>query len=482
MATALRRRHRPGEAMVIAGMLAVAGTAVLWGDPAAAQRVLPQSRDQAVLSYAPVVERAAPAVVNVFSRRARPQGRRGLFDDPFFRRFLGGPFPRGPSQRPAEPSLGSGVIVRPEGLIVTNFHVIEDADEIRVVLADRRAFDATVVLRDKKTDLAVLRIDADGEVLPSLPLADSDTVAVGDLVLAIGNPFGVGQTVTSGIVSGLARTTVGISDFNFFIQTDAAINPGNSGGALVGMDGRLIGVNTAIYSRDGGSSGIGFAVPTNMVRTVIDAAETGGQVRRPWIGITTQPVTQDIASSVGLRRPTGVLIKALHPDGPAAKAGLRPGDVVLSVNDRVVDDPEAMRFRLATEPIGSQVPLQVLRRGRTRTVAVVLIAPPEQPPRNLTEVRGRNPFAGSRVGNLSPAFAEELGVDSSLTGVIITGLSRRGVAAQLGLRPGDILLSVNGRPVGRVRDLDAILSGASARTWEIKVRRDGRTVSFRARL
>jgi len=448
---------------------------------AAAQRQVPQSQAQVQLSFAPVVQQAAPAVVNIFAKKVVEQrARGGLFNDPFFRRFFGDNFMPNLPRRRVENSLGSGVIVQSDGLIVTNHHVIDKADEIQVVLNDRREFDATLVLTDERTDLAILRVDPRGERLPSLSLADSDGVQVGDIVLAIGNPFGVGQTVTSGIVSGLARTTVGISDFNFFIQTDAAINPGNSGGALVGMDGRLIGVNTAIYSRDGGSSGIGFAVPTNMVRTVINAALSDGTIRRPWIGVSAQPVTQDIAQSLGLRRPTGVIVKAVHPSGPAADAGLRQGDVLLTLDGKEVTDPEALRFRLATEQVGTRVRVGIVRNGRQQSVPVTLESPPEVPPRNLTIVRGRSPFAGSKIGNLSPAFAEELGIDSTLNGVIIVEVARNGPAARRGMRPGDIVQSVNGRSVRTVRELERAVSDAD-RTWEIRLRRGDETVNIRAR-
>ncbi|MGB0627594.1 MAG: trypsin-like peptidase domain-containing protein, partial [Alphaproteobacteria bacterium] len=292
--------------------------------PAAAQRAVPDDREQVMLSFAPLVRAASPAVVNVFTRKAvRSRGPASpLFNDPFFRRFFGDSLgPAQPRQR-FENSLGSGVIVRPDGLIVTNFHVIEGADSITVVLSDRRELEATILREDERTDLAILKIDAGDEVLPHIALSDSDELEVGDLVLAIGNPFGVGKTVTSGIVSGLARTQVGISDFNFFIQTDAAINPGNSGGALLRMDGTLAGINTAIFSRSGGSQGIGFAIPSNMVRTVIDGAAAGKALRRAWLGAAFDTVTADIAEAIGLARPEGVILSEIHPRGPAARAGL----------------------------------------------------------------------------------------------------------------------------------------------------------------
>ena len=273
--------------------------------PALAQNRLPQSREEIRLSYAPLVRKVAPAVVNIYTKRVVRQRQSIFANDPFFRRFFGKEF--GVPQNRVQNSLGSGVIVRPEGIIVTNQHVIDEADQITVVLSDRREMEASLILSDEKTDLAILRVDTKGEPLPFLKVSDSDELEVGDLVLAIGNPFGVGQSVTSGIVSALARTAEGISDFNFFIQTDAAINPGNSGGALITMDGRLVGINTAIYSRSGGSVGIGFAIPSNMVATVVDAAENGAKVVRPWIGATFQDMSSDLAGSFGLGRPTGVM-------------------------------------------------------------------------------------------------------------------------------------------------------------------------------
>ena len=285
------------------------------------QRVVPESQVAIKQSFAPVVKRAAPAVVNVYVRHRVEQMVSPFSDDPFFSRLFGENF--GIPRERIQNSLGSGVLVSPEGVVVTNNHVIQGSGEaeITVALADGREFPAKLIIKDEQTDLAVLRLDAKGVQFPSIEFNDSDSLEVGDLVLAIGDPFGVGQTVTSGIVSALARTQVGISDYQFFIQTDAAINPGNSGGALVDMDGRLVGINTAIFSKSGGSLGIGFAIPSNMVRLVVEAALKGGKVQRPWLGASLQPVTSDIADSLGLDRPSGALVKDLHPNGPAVRAG-----------------------------------------------------------------------------------------------------------------------------------------------------------------
>src|SRR6516225_7005066 len=278
------------------------------------ERRVPSSANELRLSYAPVVRRAAPAVVNVYAAKTVAV-RNPLFDDPIFRRFFGGPGAPGGSGDQVQRSLGSGVLVDAEGLVVTNNHVIEGADQVRVSLADKREFEAEMVLKDARSDLAVLRIKAQNERFPALEFADSDALEVGDVVLAIGNPFAVGQTVTHGIVSALARTEVGITDYQFFIQTDAAINPGNSCGALVDLSGRLVGVNTAIFSRSGGSQGIGFAIPANMVKVVVASARSGGSmVKRPWLGARLQAVTPEIAEGLGLKRPSG------------ARAGLKTSD------------------------------------------------------------------------------------------------------------------------------------------------------------
>jgi serine protease Do len=437
--------------------------------PAPAPRALPQNREQVQLSFAPVVRKAAPAVVNVFSRRlVRTQNL--LANDPFFGQLFRNLVPSEQIQN----SLGSGVIVAADGLIVTNHHVIKDSDEIRVVLADRREFDAALVRSDEKTDLAVLKINAGADVLPFLELRDSDELEVGDLVLAIGNPFGVGQTVTSGIVSALARTTGGITDYRFFIQTDAAINPGNSGGALVTLDGKLAGVNTAIFSRSGGSIGIGFAIPSNMVRTVIQGGASGGRIVRPWLGASGQSVTAEIAGSLGLARPQGVLLNDVYAGGPAERAGLRVGDIVTQVDGHEVDDAEALRFRIATLPLGRTATIAALRQGRDRQFAVALIAPPETPPRDLTQLRGNSPFAGATVANLSPALADELNIDGQLRGVIVLDIRQGSPANRLRLSRGDIVLKVNERDVTTVKQLEGLI-GERSGAWRISVKR-GREV------
>ncbi|MEE2996976.1 MAG: Do family serine endopeptidase [Pseudomonadota bacterium] len=466
---------------ILSTFLCVSGlvVAVSWG-VLAQTKVVPATRGDTTLSFAPLVKTAAPAVVNIYTRRViRARDETPLFSDPFFRRFFGDKFRfGGKAQKRVQNSLGSGVIVTDDGLIVTNYHVIEKADEITVVLSDRREYDADVVIRDERTDLAILRIKIGAERLPFLRLKDSDTLEVGDLVLAIGNPFGVGQTVTSGIVSALARTAQGVSDFGFFIQTDAAINPGNSGGALVSLDGGLVGINTAIYSRGGGSNGIGFAIPTNMVATVIGGAMKGGTIVRPWIGATGQTVDADIARSIGLTKPAGVLVNSVHPRGPAAAAGLKVGDVIISIGGKGVPDANSLRFRIATLSVGRETLIGGLRNGKAFERRIFLIAAPEDPPRNLSLITGNNPYAGSEVANLSPAVAEELSLDSEATGVIVIRLKRGSPADRIGLEPGDILMRLNGREIGSVKTLKNFLMQDYS-TWQMEINRSGRLLQIR---
>jgi len=423
------------------------------------------------LSFAPVVRQVAPAVVNVYAAKV-VQNRNPLFDDPIFRRFFGIPGEGTQVQR----SLGSGVIVDPAGLVVTNVHVIEGADDIKVALADKREFEADVVLKDKRSDLAVMRLRDSRERFPALELANSDALQVGDIVLAIGNPFGVGQTVTHGIVSAVARTQVGITDYQFFIQTDAAINPGNSGGALVDLSGKLVGINTAIFSRSGGSQGIGFAIPSNMVRVVVASARTGSHaVRRPWLGAKLQAVTPDIADSMGLKRPAGALVASVVRDGPAAEAGLRPGDVIISIDSQDVEDPNAFEYRFATKPIGSVARLGVLRAGRELSVTVALRAAPDVAREEVT-ITGRSPLSGATVANLSPALADELQLDQADAGVVILDVAEGSYAGNLGFRRGDIVVALNGRNIASTREL-ARLAEQRTRTWRITIRRGGQQIS-----
>jgi Do/DeqQ family serine protease len=419
-------------------------------------------------SFAPVVRRAAPAVVNISAKRVVRQQ-----VDPFWQMFgMGVPPNR------VEGSLGSGVIVRSDGIIITNNHVIQGGQEITVALSDRREFPARVLLVDARGDLAVLKIDAGTERLPVMPIDDSDEAQVGDLVLAIGDPFGVGQTVTNGIISALNRAAdpQGGTPMTY-IQTDAAINPGNSGGALVDMDGDLIGVNSFIVSRSGGSAGVGFAIPAAMVRRVVEAAAGGGQVLvRSWLGARTQPVTPEIARSVGLSSPQGALVADIWPGGPADRAGLKSGDIILTVNGRPAADPAAVSFAVGAARPGESLALSVRRNEQVIKASLRPEPPPAKPARDEWFVDGRNPFQGATVVNVSPAVAEELGVDAfSSRGVMVINISR-GFAMNAGLRPGDVVRRVNGREIGTVADLRGALSVPSG-NWAVTILRGDREIT-----
>src|SRR3954453_9693105 len=394
-------------------------------------RRVPSSPGEVRLSYAPVVQRAAPAVVNVYAARAVATTRNPFLDDPIFRRFFGVPDGGAPSEQ-LQRSLGSGVIVDGGGLVVTNNHVIEGATEVKVSLADKREFEADIVLKDSRSDLAVLRLKAQSERFPAIDFADSDALQVGDLVLAIGNPFAVGQTVTHGIVSAVARTQIGITDYQFFIQTDAAINPGNSGGALVDMTGKLVGINTAIFSRSGGSQGIGFAIPANMVKVVVASAKNGGTtVRRPWLGAKLQAVTPEIAESMGLKRPTGALVASVAQGSAAARGGLRTGDLIISIDGQAVDDSNAFDYRFATKALGGTARLGVVRNGRETTVNVTLETAPETMHDELV-IGARSPFTGVKVSSISPALADELRLDPSAEGVVVLDITNGSPAQTFG--------------------------------------------------
>ena len=461
-----------------AALAAILALLALCVPAAAQQRAVPESAVAMKQSFAPVVKRAAPAVVNVYVRHRVEQMVSPFFDDPFFGRLFGERL--GVPRERIQNSLGSGVLVSPEGVVVTNNHVIQGSGdtEITVALTDGREFPAKVILKDEQTDLAVLRLDGGGVRFSSIEFSDSDSLEVGDLVLAIGDPFGVGQTVTSGIVSALARTQVGISDYQFFIQTDAAINPGNSGGALVDMNGRLVGINTAIFSKSGGSHGIGFAIPSNMVRLVVQSALKGGKVQRPWLGAALQTVTPDIAESLGLATPSGALVAKVHAKGPAAKAGLKAGDVVVSVDDKPVQNPQAFQYRFVTKGIGGAAELGVLRKGQQVKTSITLIAPVEDPPRDARDLQGRHPLTGCTVANISPAVAAEVGIDDDMRdGVVVLDVKDKTPAARLGVKRGDIVVGVNNEKVKSVGQLVAALDAADG-GWRLQVERAGRVFNL----
>src|SRR6266702_25976 len=393
---------------VLPALAILAAIVVALTGPAAAQERRVPTGAEIKLSFAPIVQRVAPAVVNVYAAKV-VENRNPLFDDPLFRRFFGSP-------------------------------------------------------------------DMPRERFPAIELGNSDELQVGDVVLAIGDPFGVGQTVTHGIVSALARTQVGITDYQFFIQTDAAINPGNSGGALVDIHGRLIGINTAIFSRSGGSQGIGFAIPVNMVRVVVGSAKGGGTaVKRPWLGAKLQAVTPDIAEGLGLTRPIGALVGSVAPDSPAARAGLKTGDLILAVDGQTVEDPNAFDYRFATKPLGGAAQLGVLRGGREAKIPIALETAPDSR-RDEILIRSRSPFLGAKVANLSPALADELRIDATGEGVAIVDAPEGSVAANLGFKPGDLIVSVNGERIASTQDLERVTKNPK-RLWRVTIQRGGQQIS-----
>lgn len=451
VAFALSTNHLAGSGTVLAQE-----TRALAVDAGAdAPRTVPANAAQVNLSFAPVARAVQPAVVNIFTARVVRQRQQM---SPFFSVF--------DSQPRVENALGSGVIVDGKGYVVTNNHVVAGADQIIVALADRREYPAKLVFAEPRLDLALLQIDPKGAALPVAKLGDSDRAQVGDLVLAIGNPFGVGQTVTQGIVSATARTGIGVSDAQFFIQTDAAINQGNSGGALAAMNGEVIGINSAILTggQNGGSIGLGFAIPSNMVKIFLRGAGSGKLVTA-WIGVEGEPLTGDSAEQAGLSRPTGMLVTGVSAGSPAARAGLKPGDIVYAIDGKEVPDPSALRYLISTQPVGDEVTLTVVRDGKANNLRMQLVAPPELPARQLTQLPNGNILAGVSIANLSPALAQELGAGLPEQGVVVVQVPQGAPAARTGFpRPGDIVESVNGQRVARVDDVAGALRGSDGQT------------------
>ncbi|MHC5307125.1 DegQ family serine endoprotease [Bartonella sp. LJL80] len=447
-------------------------TCICWAffSPVASQAQIPQSQGEIKLSFAPLVKKTVPSVVNIYAAR-QVRARSPFEGDPFFEQFFGRTMPNRPSR--TQSSLGSGVIVDEGGLIVTNYHVIRDADEIKVALSDGREFESKVMLKDEATDIAVLKIEPKGAKFPVLPLGNSDAVEVGDLVLAIGNPFGVGQTVTSGIVSAQARTRVGISDFDFFIQTDAAINPGNSGGALIDMKGELIGINTAIYSRSGGSVGIGFAIPANLVRAVVDTVKRGEtSFEPPYIGASFQNVTADVAEGLGMEQPYGAIITDIVKNSPAERAGLKIGDVILTAQGARVDTPDSLGYRLMTTGVGHELKLEYLRDGKTIETSIALAATPADQIAKPEILAGDTPFTGAEILNLTPQNTRRFRLPPNSTGVVINNLEANANAAVV-FRPGDIIRAVNGNEIKSIADLKKVLAAGTPRIWQLEFERNG---------
>jgi serine protease Do len=431
-------------------------------------------------SFAPVVKKVMPSIVNVFSSKkvkTDPNNLEPFFNDPFFRRFFDDQSgrPSIPRER-KEQSLGSGVVVSPDGYILTNNHVVDDATEVKVSLGDKREFTARVVGKDSKTDLAVLKIDQTG--LPAVTFADSKKVEVGDIVLALGNPFGVGQTVTMGIVSATGRGGLGIEEYEDFIQTDAAINPGNSGGALINTEGELIGINTAILSRSGGNQGIGFAIPANLAHNVMDQIVHGGKVTRAFLGVMIQPVTPSIAKAFNLKQNEGALISDVSANSPADRAGLKPGDVVTKLDGQTVADSRALQLTISQMKPGQTVHMSVVRDGAERDYSVMLGEQPGDKSASTLERGGNSAdqsLDGVSLETLTPELAREYGIQGNTHGVVVRGVDSDSAAAQAGLQTGDVILEVNRHPVTTIEQMNRYLKDSNSDTTLLFVSREGRT-------
>jgi serine protease Do len=437
-------------------------------------------------SYADEVSRVAPAVVTIRSeRRVRAPEQFPFMDDPTLRDFFGDRAPRGrtQSQQQLQRSLGSGVIVSADGYILTNHHVVDGAQDIRVELTDNRTFPAKLVGSDAPSDLAVLKIDASN--LPVLPLGDSDKVRVGDVVLAVGNPLGLGQTVTMGIISAKGRST-DLSDGSFedFLQTDAPINQGNSGGALVDTAGELVGINSQILSPSGGNIGIGFAVPANMAKSVMDQLRKSGKVSRGMIGVTVQNVTSDLAASLGLSEVRGALVGSVQPGGPAERAGLRRGDVIVGFNGAPVTDSNSLRNRVASTQPGTEVTLTITRDNREQQVRVTLTELPASGSSPAGDDGGGQADTG-RLGigvePLTPELASRLNLPAGAQGLVVTDVDEAGPAADAGVQVGDVVVEANRQPVRSVADLQAAVQAAGARALLLLINRRGKSLFLTVR-
>ncbi|MEC9292473.1 MAG: Do family serine endopeptidase [Pseudomonadota bacterium] len=424
-------------------------------------------------SFKDVVKKVSPAVVNIYTKKVVRE-RVSMFNDPFFDMFFG---QTGPVRQRVERSLGSGVIVTPDGHMITNLHVIQGSKKVKVMFGDKRERDAEFIAGDKRTDLALLRIiPKNGERFEAVRFADSDSVEVGDVVLAIGNPYGVGQSVSMGIVSALGRSGLGSAAAENFIQTDAAINPGNSGGALIDSNGQLIGINTAIFSRSGGNQGIGFAIPSNMADTVIQSVLSTGRITRPWLGIGSQNLTGQLASKLGMDRVTGVLVNDVLDGGPADKNGLKIGDILVKMNGEDILNKGSLEALLASERIGSRIDLLVFRGGRTLNFDMKLEGLPDRDPTKRVTLGGSGPLAGYMVEELSPSLNNELGLAFTEKGVAVVNAPHgSSTFSMLKLQKGDIIQQVNSKAIQTVDDLVEV-SRRRPRAWQVVYERGGRTV------
>lgn len=454
----------------------VSGVSMI-GNMLAPSPVFAQTGASSDVTLADIAEKAVPSVVNISATRVvrgtRPQ--HPLARDPFFREFFG-PFPNVPQERMSQ-SLGSGVIVSKDGVILTNNHVVAQAEEIQVTLSDGREFGADVVGTDPKSDLAVVRLEGDVSGLEPLPFGNSAATRLGDVVLAIGNPFGVGQTVTMGIVSATGRSRVGIVDYEDFIQTDAAINPGNSGGALVNMRGELVGINTAILSRTGGYQGIGFAIPSDMARPIMKSLLEDGKVDRGWLGVVIQDLDKDLSQALQIPNGEGVLISDVAPDSPAAKAGLQRGDVVIEMDGQPATSTSRFRNRVAAHEPGSKVSLVVLRDGKKKQVSVTLGTLAKSPlAQSNAEIDDSGLLSGITVANLSADIRAKYNIPERITqGVLVTSVQPGSSADKARLRKGDVILELNRESVDSVAEFQQLHRKAKDSVL-LLVYRDGATL------
>jgi len=435
-------------------------------------------------SFVEIAKTVKPAVVNIAaSRSGKGEGPQSSpFDDPFFRKFFGDEFFKRdqPHRERKERGQGSGVIVDPNGLIITNNHVVNKADDIRVILSDKREFKGKLIGMDTKTDIAVVKIDATG--LSTIPLADSDQLEVGEFVLAVGSPFGLTQSVTMGIVSAVGRASMGIAEYEDFIQTDAAINPGNSGGALVNVRGELVGINTAIFSQSGGNMGIGFAVPSNLARSIMDQLVKTGKVVRGWLGVAIQELTPELASQFGLTDTKGVLVSDVMDDSPAKKAGFERADVITEYDGKPMDSPTHLRNAVAQTPIGRKVSIKVIRDKKSKTIDVTIVEQPKSLGQAGSEDNGESTaptgvLSDLDVRELNEELASRYGIRPSERGVVIVRVRPGSTAEDMGVREGDIVLEVNRKPVNSLKSYERAVSGlAKDQAVLLLLKRKGQTI------
>ncbi len=413
-------------------------------------------------AFAEIVKADSPAVVNISTTKTIRQAPLPFLGDPFFRDFFGEPFDFGHPRKYKEQSLGSGVIVSPDGYIITNYHVIKEADEIKVTLYDKRDFKGIVVGSDPKTDIAVIRINTRN--LPTIPWGDSDKLQVGEFVLAIGNPFGLSHTVTMGIVSAVGRANVGIADYEDFIQTDAAINPGNSGGPLVNIRGELIGINTAIFSKSGGYQGIGFAVPSNMARTVMEELIKKGKVIRGWLGVSIQEVTPELAREFGTKTLKGALVADVSKGSPADRAGIRRGDIIIEFDGKEIEDVGSLRNMAARATVGNTVRVKLIRNRNIMTVNVTIAELPKEiseatPSQGMSGGEQENALAGLTVMDLTKDIAKQLNLPKTERGVVVVRVEPDSAGADAGLKKGDVIEEINRKRIGGMADFDKAAQG-----------------------